>query len=80
MSNLEPDEWRRSSIKVVVGSNEVRHVPDSPELRALLAHMELGCKVLGMRKRSFLFFKRKLNPQEKAIELLKLQMEEPAIA
>lgn len=51
-------------------------IPDSPELRAHLAHMELGCRVSDMRKRSFLFFKRRLKPHEKAAELLKLQLGE----
>ena len=69
------NEYKDVPIKVTVGSDEVRHIPDSPGLRALLLHMELGCKVLDMRKRSFLFFKRRLKPHEKAAELLKLQME-----
>jgi len=70
-------EVRRSSIKIVISdSDEVRYIPDSPELRAFRARFEMGCQILDMRKRSFIFFKRKLKPQEKMMELMRLQSEE----
>lgn len=71
------DEIRRSSVTVkIYDEDEVRYIPDSPELRALQRQLKLGCQVLDMRKRSFFFFKRKLKPHEKRIELSKLQVED----
>ena len=69
-------EYRDVSIKVSINTDGYIVVPDSPELRSFLRSMELGSKVLDMRKRNFLFFKRRLKPHEKAKELLLLQLED----
>lgn len=67
-------EYFKINMTVIPSDADVM-IPNSPELTAHLASMELGCRVSNMRKRSFLFFKRRLKPHEKAAELLKLQLE-----
>lgn len=67
------------AIKVSIDQDRDIHIPDSPWLRDLRKQLELGCQVLDMRKRYFFFFKRKLRPHEKKIELTTLMLEEQMV-
>ena len=62
---MSDNEFRRSTVQVRILPNEIRRIPDSPELRALRRHMELCIRVLDARKRFLIFFKRKLNADER---------------
>lgn len=72
------DDIRYSNVTVRTNVDPYRDVlfKDTPGLKGFLRRMDLGCQVLDMRKRSFLFFKRSLKPHERAKAYALLLMED----